>query len=136
MPAWRFSVLDQAAIARLAGFLRALGPRVHRLSLTCCTPYDIEAQRRRFPAITWLPDDEATRETYSHDYSIFEVKPEAVIFPKDVDDVKSLVKFVSEKKKVGESISLTARSAGTDMTGGPLTQSIVVDFLKYFNIFV
>jgi FAD/FMN-containing dehydrogenase len=30
-------------------------------------------------------------------------------------------------------MTLTARSAGTDMTGGPLTQSIVVDFLKYFN---
>lgn len=45
----------------LAGFLTALGPRVERLALTCCTPYDLASQRRRFPAITWLPDDRATR---------------------------------------------------------------------------
>jgi hypothetical protein len=30
--------------------------------LVACTPYDIESQRRRFPQIRWLPDDEATRE--------------------------------------------------------------------------
>jgi len=30
-------------------------------------------------------------------------------------------------------MSLTARAAGTDMSGGPLTDSIVVDFTKYFN---
>lgn len=45
----------------LAGFLAALGGRVERLALTCCTPYDRAAQTRRFPAITWLPDDPATR---------------------------------------------------------------------------
>jgi FAD/FMN-containing dehydrogenase len=40
---------------------------------------------------------------------------------------------VTEKKKKGENISLTGRSAGTDMTGGPLGQSIIVSFTKYFN---
>ena len=28
---------------------------------------------------------------------------------------------------------MTARSAGTDMTGGPLNTSIIVEFIKYFN---
>ncbi len=77
--------------------------------------------------------DDATREKFSRDYSVFKVKPEVVVFPKDVDDVKNLVKFVAKKKAAGENISLTGRSAGTDMTGGPLTQSIVVSFTKYFN---
>ncbi len=77
--------------------------------------------------------DDATLTTYSRDYSIFKVKPSLVVFPKDVDDLKNLVKFVSKKKAAGENISLTGRSAGTDMTGGPLTQSIVVSFTKYFN---
>jgi ADP-heptose:LPS heptosyltransferase len=45
----------------LAGFLAALGPRVERLALTCCTPFDRASQQRRFPAITWLADDAPTR---------------------------------------------------------------------------
>ena len=45
----------------LAGFLAALGPRVDRLALSCCTPYDLASQQRRFPAITWLSDERATR---------------------------------------------------------------------------
>ena len=43
--------------------------------------------------------DEETREKYSEDASIFKIKPEVVSFPKDVSDIKSLVKFVSQKKK-------------------------------------
>jgi FAD/FMN-containing dehydrogenase len=61
------------------------------------------------------------------------VKPKVVVFPKDIDDLKNLVKFVAKKKEGGEDISLTGRSAGTDMTGGPLSQSIIVSFTKYFN---
>ncbi|MFA6365168.1 MAG: FAD-binding oxidoreductase [Candidatus Paceibacterota bacterium] len=77
--------------------------------------------------------DEKTRVKYSRDTSLFEVAPAVVVFPKDEDDVKSLVRFVADAKKRGEVISLTGRSAGTDMSGGPLTESIVVDFSKYFT---
>ena len=78
--------------------------------------------------------DEATLEKYSEDASIFKIQPEAVVFPKNVEDVKNLVKFVAKSKdKKGKKITLTARAAGTDMTGGPLTESIVVNFTKYFN---
>lgn len=77
--------------------------------------------------------DEKSLELYSKDYSIFKIKPQIVVFPKDSEDVKNLVKFVRGKKKEGENISLTARAAGTDMTGGPLGESIIVVFTKYFN---
>jgi FAD/FMN-containing dehydrogenase len=77
--------------------------------------------------------DDAALAAVSRDYSVFKVKPQVVVFPKDVEDVKNLVKFAGKKKAVGENISLTGRSAGTDMTGGPLSESIVVSFTKYFN---
>jgi FAD/FMN-containing dehydrogenase len=77
--------------------------------------------------------DDASLEAASRDYSIFKVRPEIVVFPKDVEDLKNLVAFVKKKKAGGENISLTGRSAGTDMTGGPLTTGIVVSFTKYFN---
>lgn len=77
--------------------------------------------------------DDATLTQFSIDASLFEVRPEIVIAPKTVEDIKKIVKFVAEEKKTDPTISLTARSAGTDMTGGPLNTSIVLDFLKYFN---
>jgi FAD/FMN-containing dehydrogenase len=67
--------------------------------------------------------------TASHDASLFEVRPQAVAHPKDVEDVKKLVKYAAEHP----GMNLTARSAGTDMSGGPLTESVVVSFTKYFN---
>jgi len=71
----------------------------------------------------------------SHDASLFEVRPQAVVYPKDVEDVKAMVRYATEHDgSDGEpKVTLTARSAGTDMSGGPLTESIVVSFIKYFN---
>lgn len=76
-------------------------------------------------------EDEATLKFYSRDASLFEIKPQIVVFPKDVDDIKNLVVFAN--KNLDQKIHLTPRSAGSDMTGGPLGESIVVEFTKYFN---
>ncbi len=73
--------------------------------------------------------DPETLEEYSHDASIFELRPQVVVFPKDVNDLKALVKFTNENK----GLSLTGRSAGTDMGGGSINDSIIVAFDKYFN---
>ncbi len=75
-------------------------------------------------------------DTYSHDTSLFKITPSAVVFPKTASDVANIVKFVAEKKAEGIDISVTGRSAGTDMTGGPLTESIVLVFTKYMNHFL
>jgi FAD/FMN-containing dehydrogenase len=77
--------------------------------------------------------DEETLMANSHDASIFEVKPQVVVSPKDKEDVKALIKFVNEHKKEHPELSLTGRSAGTDMGGGSINDSIIVSFLKYFN---
>jgi FAD/FMN-containing dehydrogenase len=77
--------------------------------------------------------DDATRKQFSRDTSLFQVKPALVVSPKDVDDLKRLVTYVSERKEDDKSLSLTARAAGSDMTGGPLNESIILDTLKYFT---
>ena len=77
--------------------------------------------------------DDKTLADFSHDASIYKIQPQVVVFPKDVDDIKNLVKFVAEAKTRGENLSLTARAAGTDMTGGPLSESIVVSTTRYLN---
>ncbi|OGE09282.1 hypothetical protein A3A60_04110 [Candidatus Curtissbacteria bacterium RIFCSPLOWO2_01_FULL_42_26] len=77
--------------------------------------------------------DEETLKLYSHDASLFEVMPQAVVFPKNSQDVEKLVQFVSSHKNEDKSLSLTGRSAGTDMSGGSINDSIIVDFQKYMN---
>lgn len=77
--------------------------------------------------------EEADLETHARDTSLFYVKPSLVVYPKNTSDIKELMKYVHEKKSQGEDMSVTMRSAGTCMTGGPLTQSIVVDCMRYMN---
>lgn len=77
--------------------------------------------------------DAAERAQYSHDTSIFVRMPSVVVYPKDADDVAALVKEVASLKREGFDVSVTARAAGTCMSGGPLTFSIVAVFTKYLN---
>ena len=80
-----------------------------------------------------VTNDAQTLSDYSHDASLFEVTPQVVVFPKTAEDVQNLVKFVSAHKKDVPQLSLTGRSAGTDMGGGSINDSISVAFGKYFN---
>lgn len=78
-------------------------------------------------------DDETTLTEYSHDASLFEVKPQVVVFPKDENDIKALINFVDKHKEEHPELSITGRSAGTDMGGGAINESIIVAFSKHFN---
>jgi len=76
---------------------------------------------------------DATRERYSHDASLFEIRPQLVVMPQDSKDVQWLISLVAAHKKTMPTLSLTARSAGTDMSGGAVNDSIIVDFNKHFT---
>ncbi len=78
-------------------------------------------------------DDEETLHTYSHDASLFVVRPKLVVFPKDKIDLENLVKWVSENKQKDPTLSITIRAAGSCMSGGPLGESIIADVTKHMN---
>ncbi len=88
-----------------------------------------------------VSDDLIVRTQYSRDTSIFERMPSIVVFPEDADDVSAVVRYAHDAKSgpstglgaSGENISIAARSAGTDMTGGPLTDSISLVFTARMN---
>ncbi len=80
-----------------------------------------------------LETDEQTRDLYSHDASLFELVPQVVGFPKDADDLKAVVRFVAEHKKDYPDLSITPRSRGTDMSGGAIGESIVLDVSKHLT---
>ena len=77
--------------------------------------------------------DDATRTFYSHDASLFEMRPELVVMPKDKDDIKALVRYVAANKSTTPNLSLTARSRGTDMSGAAINDSIIIDSSKYMT---
>ncbi len=78
-------------------------------------------------------DDPHILELNSRDASIFEITPEVVVSPKDSKDVGEIVKYVlsSDKK-----LSITPRSAGTDMSGGSIGESIILDMTHHFNTII
>ncbi len=80
-----------------------------------------------------LDDSIEARDFYSHDASMFELRPKLIVKPRNAKDVEILIKFTAKAKQDKAHISLTARSAGTDMSGGAINDSVIVDFQKYFN---
>ena len=84
-----------------------------------------------------VDDTPAALEKSSRDASLFKVIPEVVVRPMDAEDVCAVVRLVSEKKRVPKTrISVTARAAGTDMSGGPLNDSIILDTTAHLNALV
>lgn len=75
-----------------------------------------------------MEDSKEVLARYSRDWSLFRVTPKAVVSPKDEKDIESLVSFASANR-----VSVTCRSGGSDMTGGPLSDSVVLDMQKYFR---
>lgn len=76
---------------------------------------------------------EETRAKYSHDASLFELKPQAVVYPKSGADIEALITFVNTHKEQFPILSLTARSQGTDMSGAAINDSLIVDSSRYMT---
>lgn len=80
-----------------------------------------------------MDDSAESLEFYSHDASMFEIKPQLALSPMDAHDVETIVTLVGDKKHAMPDLSVTARSAGTDMGGGAINDSIIIDFRKHFT---
>lgn len=74
-----------------------------------------------------LLDDSASVTKCANDASIFEFVPLLVARPLDVEDIKTLVLALGSTNNSDASLSLTPRAGGTGMSGGALTESIVLD---------
>jgi FAD/FMN-containing dehydrogenase len=70
---------------------------------------------------------------HSHDASIYEIVPQAVLEPKDSQDIQQLVAFVQQHKIDHPTLSITPRSAGTDMSGASIGNSLIISMTKHFS---
>lgn len=75
-----------------------------------------------------LHTDNLMRILYATDASIYRELPLAVAFPKNTQDIQTLVKFATQNK-----ISLIPRTAGTSLAGQCVGPGIVVDTSRYMN---
>ncbi len=78
-----------------------------------------------------VSSDPALLNEYSTDESIFAVRPQIILQPKSGKDVETAVRVLSAETKRFPSLSLTPRAAGTGLSGGSLTDSIVIDVAKH-----
>lgn len=65
---------------------------------------------------------------YSVDASIYEVKPQVIVVPRDAEDIIQTVNIARENK-----LSITPRGAATGITGGCLGTGVILDLSQYMN---
>ncbi len=80
-----------------------------------------------------VTSDEGARRAASRDTSLFMRMPELIVYPEDADDVSAAVRAIGKAHEEDATVVLAGRSAGTDMSGGPLTTGVVVSFTKHMN---
>lgn len=72
---------------------------------------------------------------HSKDISIFEMRPQCVLFPKYTHDVVEVMKIAQEYAHLPleERPNITVRAGGTCMSGGSLSESLVINLTRYMN---
>ncbi|MFM2483860.1 D-2-hydroxyglutarate dehydrogenase YdiJ [Celerinatantimonas yamalensis] len=73
----------------------------------------------------------ASRLAVATDNSVYQLLPQAVIFPKHIEDVQCATRLASDPAM--HTIKLTPRGGGTGTNGQSLTDGIVVDLSRYMN---
>jgi FAD/FMN-containing dehydrogenase/Fe-S oxidoreductase len=72
--------------------------------------------------------DELLLQLYSSDASIYQVKPLAVICPRNAKDVVTCVQYAAENQ-----LPIFGRGAGTGLAGESLGEGLVLDFSRYMT---
>lgn len=80
-----------------------------------------------------VSSDKKVLDRYSNDESIFTIRPQIVLQPKNQRDIEAAVSVLGKQTKRFPSLSLTARAAGTGLGGGSLTDSVVIDVCTHMH---
>lgn len=70
---------------------------------------------------------------YSTDGSIFEIRPLAIFYPKDIYDIQIVLNILNAATERGTIIPLIPRGRGTDQGGAPLGEGIIIEFYETLN---
>jgi FAD/FMN-containing dehydrogenase/Fe-S oxidoreductase len=73
----------------------------------------------------------ASRTVYATDNSIYQVEPQAIVFPSDADDLQTLARILSEP--AFRNIVIAPRGGGTGTNGQSLTDGVVIDCSRHMT---
>lgn len=80
-----------------------------------------------------ISSEKSELEKYSTDESIFAIMPQVVLKPNNRRDIEIAVSVIAKETKRFTALSLTPRAAGTGLSGGSLTDSIVLDICPHLK---
>ncbi|MFO0611067.1 MAG: FAD-binding and (Fe-S)-binding domain-containing protein [Polyangiaceae bacterium] len=106
-------------------------PRLTELQPATAATRGFLADVRRAGFTGDLSDDLATRVVGATDNSIYQILPQAIVYPRTREDVALLMRTAASTAYKG--ITLTARGGGTGTNGQSLTSGLVVDVGRYMN---
>lgn len=72
--------------------------------------------------------DKVHKQIYSTDASAYSEEPLGVVYPRNIEDIRTVISFATKNK-----ISLIPRTAGTSLAGQVVGGGLVVDVSKYLN---
>src|SRR5215467_12734652 len=70
--------------------------------------------------------DNLTRQLYSTDASIYQIRPVGAAFPKTAEQVSLVIRAAADA-----GFSVTPRGAGTSLVGNAIGEGIIVEFSRY-----
>ncbi len=72
--------------------------------------------------------DRLHRSLYATDASIYQIVPDAVVLPRSAEDVAAAVQACAK-----HGVPITARGAGTGLTGGAVNRGVILDCSRHLN---
>lgn len=73
------------------------------------------------------------RTALSRDAGVLEQKPEMVVYPRSVNDIRKVVRFAWQLAEKGHVLPLTVRGAGTDATGAAIGKGALIVTSVHLN---
>ena len=89
----------------------------------------IGADLRRLLKPDQIKDDAPTKTAYAVDASIYRMEPQAIALVESEDDIQRVVTYAMSR-----SVPLTARAAGTNLTGSAIGSGIILDVSRLHRI--
>lgn len=73
------------------------------------------------------------REAYAHDGSVLTQKPEFVVYPRNVNDVRKIMRFAWQLAEKGHKLPVTVSGGGGDVTGASLSKGTIIDMSRHMD---
>lgn len=89
----------------------------------------VAADLRRLLGASLVKDDEATKTAYAVDASIYRMIPQAVALVETESHIQAVIRYA-----VARGIPLTARAAGTNLTGSAIGSGIILDVSRMHRV--